>query len=64
MTGYYAYIPRDDGSEPLGTDGKTIRHDLKTDAGAIRAARRALGDTVRVFWFWDWYQSEPFRQIH
>jgi hypothetical protein len=49
MATFYAYKPTAKGTAPLGTDGQSIRWDLKTDRGAIRWARAIFGPTVRVF---------------
>ena len=62
-SGYYAYIPRGDGTEPMGTDRKIIRWDLKTDAGMVRHVRKYLGPTARVFAFRSFYDDSTFRQI-
>lgn len=40
---FYAYAPRADGSEPLGTTDKILRNDLKSSKSFIRNAIRILG---------------------
>lgn len=62
-SGYYAYVPREDGTEPLGTFGRIIRYDLKTDRGAIRAAVKAIGAGARVYRFTSLYNESTFRRI-
>lgn len=49
MPMYYAYTPDRDGNEPLGTFGKIIRDDLRTDRGFIRHAVRYLGKNCRCY---------------
>lgn len=63
---YYAYWPKPDGSAPLGTEGQSIRRDLKTDRGAVAWARRLYGDSVRVFRVIgdSFYDDGAFRQIY
>lgn len=46
---FYAYTPSADGSEPCGSSGKILRHDLKSQRYFIRFARRILGDSCRCF---------------
>ena len=70
MTRYYAFKPRTDGVNhggpmglaPMGTVGNHL-YELKTDAGAIRRARRLLGATARVFRYWNFYDDATFRRI-
>lgn len=59
---YYAYRPRADGSEPMGTDSQTL-FELKTDAGAIRRARRLYGPTAKVFRYWNVFDPETYREV-
>jgi len=60
---YYAYRPRADGTQPLGSDGQTL-FELKTDAGAIRRARRLFGSSVRVFRYRNFYDDATFTRIN
>lgn len=46
---FYAYIPDAGGKEPLGTDRKIIRHDLRSAVYFVRYARRILGDSCRCY---------------
>jgi len=70
VTRYYAFKPRTDGIDhggltglaPTGTDGNTL-FELKTDAGAIRRARRLLGATARVFRYWNFFDDDTFTRI-
>lgn len=62
MAKYYAYVPRKDGTEPMGTGNRSL-FSLKTDAGAIRRARRSLGDTVRVERYTNFYDDDTFTRI-
>lgn len=56
---FYAYKPREDGTAPLGTENKML-FELKTWAGAIRRARRYLGETARVHSYSDFFDDETF----
>jgi hypothetical protein len=60
---FYAYKPRKDGTEPLGTDGR-ILFELKTVRGAIRRAKRILGESCRVFQYTNFYNDETFRRVY
>jgi hypothetical protein len=60
---YYAYVPDKDGREPLGTAGR-IRFELRTNSGAIRRARRLLGDKVVVSSYTNFYIDETFKVIY
>lgn len=40
---FYAYLPDSSGREPLGTAGKILRHDLKSESRFIQSAKRILG---------------------
>ena len=59
---FYAYKPDDSGKESMGTSGR-ILFELKTAKGAIRRAKRILGDNVRIFVYTNFYNSETFRQV-
>jgi hypothetical protein len=59
---FYAYKPDNDDKEPMGT-GRRILFGLKTHRGAIRRARRILGDNVRVFTYTNFYNSKTFREV-
>jgi hypothetical protein len=61
---YYAYRPDSEGKEPLGTEGKIIRYDLRSDQHFIRHARAALGDSCRVFRCVNFYNEESYTQIY
>ncbi len=50
------------GLAPMGTVGNHL-YELKTDAGALRRARRLFGPTVRVFRYWDFYDDDTFTRI-
>lgn len=59
---FYAYKPDADGNEPYGTCHK-ILFELKTVKGAIRRARRILGNNVRVFTYTNIFDRDDFRQL-
>jgi hypothetical protein len=59
---YFAYIPREDGSEPMGTEHK-ILFELKTMRGAIRRARRSLGDRFKLYSYTKFYDDKTFKLI-
>lgn len=63
--GYYAYVGTAElGCEPVGTEGKLLRWDLKTDKGALRAAARAFGNRpFRLFHFMDFYDDSSFVEV-
>lgn len=60
---YYAYIPKEDGLEPLGTENRLIMKNLKTQNGAIRKARRILGNSCKVFSYTNFYNDKTFKQV-
>ncbi len=59
---FYAYIPRADGTEPVGGDKKLL-FELKTTQGAHRRARRYLGPRYRLYRYTNFYDNKTFRQI-
>ena len=59
---FYAYIPRKDGSEPLGTE-KRLLFQLKTVAGAHSRARRILGPKYRLFTYANFYDNRTFKEV-
>ena len=62
MSKYYTYKPTTQGWEPTGTSNRSL-FELKTDAGAIRRARRLYGDTAMVFKYTDFYDDKTFRRV-
>lgn len=46
---FYAYKPREDGTEPLGSSDR-LWFNLKSDKAALARARRLLGPSA-VVWF-------------
>ena len=48
MTLYHAWLPNEDGTQPVGTFKQAVRSDLKTDRGARAWAIARFGQTVRV----------------
>ena len=60
---YYAYIPREDGSEPLGSANRMLM-DLKTPQGAIKRAKRYMGDNIKVFSFTNFFRDSTFKLIY
>jgi len=63
MISYYAFRPRADGTEPLGTTGRML-FELKTDNGAIRRARRVLGPSACVFRYRNFYNDATFTRVN
>lgn len=59
---FYAYKPDSNGNEPMGTSGR-ILFELKTVRGAIRRARRMLGNNIKVFHYTNFYNGKTFKQI-
>jgi hypothetical protein len=59
---FYAYVPRPDGSEPMGT-GNRHTFDLKTKQGAIRHAVNYLGPNVKLFSYTNLYDQSTFNEI-
>jgi hypothetical protein len=52
------------GSEPLGTMGKSVWHDLKTQRGAIQRANRLYGlGGYKLYAFTNFYNNDTFREI-
>ena len=66
--GWYAYVPRSDGSAPVGGDTQTIIRDLATLRGVLRRMRGFhrgwQGRTVRVYRFTDWTRDETYRLVY
>ena len=44
---YYAYIPTKENREPTGTFTRIV-FELKTDIGAIKRAKRILGENIKL----------------
>ncbi len=64
MSKYYAYKGTYSlGDEPCGSDNKLI-FELKTDAGAVRRARRILGAVCRAYRYTVFYNSKTFEWIY
>ena len=62
---YYAYIPREDGTEPMGTENRLIIKDLKTSRGALRRCLRAFGDKpFNLYTFTNFYSDATFTLIY
>jgi hypothetical protein len=62
MTKYYAYIPTENGKEPLGTEKRAL-FELKTDKGAIRKAKRILGNNIKLFRYFMFQDESSFEEI-
>jgi len=63
----YAYIPKEDGSAPLGSEGQWIIRDLKTVKGAIRRIRtnpKWAKTPFVVQVFTDIYKPETYRTVY
>ena len=61
---FYAYVPREDGTEPLGTANRLIIRNLKTARGAEKRAKTAFGEKkFRLFTFTNFYDNKTFRQL-
>jgi hypothetical protein len=64
MSKYYVYAGTADlGKEPLGTSGKSIWHDLKTNKGAYRRALKLYGANFRLYSFTNFYDNSTFKEI-
>lgn len=65
---FYAFIPRPDGSEPLGSSGKLIIRDLKTLKGVINRINTLpywvkCGFVVNTFGD-NFYNEREFKTVH
>lgn len=61
---FYAYIPREDGTEPMGTDHTTL-FELKTIKGAIKRAGRSLNSLYfRLYTYQNFYDDKTFRLVY
>lgn len=60
---FYAYIPREDGSVPVGTE-KQYLFELKTIAGAIRRCTRVMGGTFVLLSYRNFYDNKTFSFLH
>lgn len=60
---FYAYIPRADGSEPTGGSGR-ILFELKTVEGALKRARKILGDRFKLYGYTNFYDERTFKPYH
>ena len=61
---FYAYVPTDEGKEPMGTFNR-ILIELKTVNGAIRQAKRRLGtDKFRLFSYTNFYDEKTFKKLY
>lgn len=60
----YAYVPREDGTEPMGTANKMIIHDLKTVRGAINRCKRVwTGKEFKLFSYTRFFDNSTFTQL-
>lgn len=59
---YYAYVPKDDGSEPLGTMAHHL-FELKTHRGAVERVRRVLGPKFRLYTYRNFYDDSTFSLV-
>ena len=61
---FYAFIPREDGSAPLGSANKVLLRDYKTVKGAISGGIRRLGSkAIAVFSYSNFYDDATFRVV-
>lgn len=60
---FYAFIPREDGSAPMGSEGQTI-FSLKTIRGAVERCNRVLGSTFVLYACTNIYDEKTYRFIH
>lgn len=61
---FYAYIPREDGSEPVGSDNRLIIRDLKTIRGVKKQCSKIFKNKkYRLFTFSNFYDESTFREI-
>jgi hypothetical protein len=60
---FYAYIPDEDGREPLGTNNKLL-FELKTKKGAFNRTKRIFeSENFRLFWYTNFYNDSSFHRI-
>jgi hypothetical protein len=59
---FYAYKPREDGTEPVGTIDARL-FELKTLHGAINRARSAFGNNFKLFTYTNLYHEETFHLV-
>lgn len=61
---FYAFIPREDGTAPLGTGNQTIIRDFKLQRNAIKTAIRRLGTSeIVVYSYTNFYDNSTFKLI-
>jgi hypothetical protein len=60
---FYAYIPDKNGLEPLGTMNR-VYFELKTLTGAIKRARKLLGDKFVLCIFENLYDDKTYTKIY
>jgi hypothetical protein len=61
---FYAYIPTEEGKEPIGS-GNSLLFELKTVRGAInRSIRYLKTDNIRVYTYWNFYDDKTFRLVY
>lgn len=62
---FYAFIPREDGEAPVGTDGKALLSNYKTAKNAvIQAKRRLRTSEIVVFSYRNFYDDETFTLVY
>lgn len=64
---FYAYIPREDGSEPVGTENQMIIRDLKTIRGAINRIKKISrwnDKGFKLFSYVNLYNSATHTLVH
>lgn len=61
---YYVYAGFNKlGEESLGTEGRNIWKDLKTDKGALRRAQRRYPQGFRLYRFTNFYDYKTFKEV-
>ncbi len=62
---YFAFIPREDGTAPMGTDNKVIIRDFKLERNARKRAKTRLNtDKFVMFRYTNFYDNKTFKLVY
>lgn len=61
---FIAFIPKEDGTQPVGSDKQTIIRDLKTVRGAVARAKASLGQSFVLYSYLNLYDEKTWKQVY
>lgn len=61
---FYAYKPNADGAEPIGSNNRLLRYDLKDTRYFVKLAHKLLGPDAVCFHVGSFYDSSTFKKVN